>query len=210
MFRRFALACALALSAPSLAEEVVAEPAAVPATTNVLIQTSLGPIVVALETERAPITSANFLRYADEKRFDGTTFYRVLRDEVGGEPWGLVQAGTRGDPKRTRAPIAHEPTSVTGLTHTTGTISMARHAPGTASGDFTIMIGDVSGLDAKPDAEDPDTQAGFAAFGHVVSGMEVVHAIHDSPTDPNQGEGAMRGQLLAEPVKIVSVRRETP
>lgn len=210
MFRRFALACALALSAPALGEEVIAEPPHVPATTNVVIQTSLGQIVVALESERAPITSANFLRYADEKRFDGTNFYRVLRDEVGGEPWGLIQAGTRGDPKRTRAAIAHEPTSVTGLTHTTGTISMARHAPGTATGDFTIMIGDVSGLDANPAATDTDTQAGFAAFGHVVSGMDVVYAIHNSPTDPNQGEGAMRGQMLAQPVKIVSVRREAP
>ena len=99
--------------------------------------TSLGTIVVAVETERAPVTAANFLRYVDAKRFDGTTFYRAMKLGKDGE-YGLIQGGVRGDPKRALPPIAHEPTSKTGLTHDEGAISMARTTPGTATGDFFI------------------------------------------------------------------------
>jgi len=177
------------------------------ATTNVVIKTTLGDIVVALETERAPITSANFLRYADEKRFDGIVFYRAMRLDWGDQPNGLVQAGTQFDPARILPPIAHEPTSQTGVKHLAGAISMARYAPGSATGDFSIMLSDQPSLDADPRSEDPERRAGYAAFGHVVAGMDVVRAIFEAPTDPTKGEGFMKGQMLAEPVKVISVRR---
>jgi peptidyl-prolyl cis-trans isomerase A (cyclophilin A) len=177
------------------------------ATTNVVIKTTRGDIVVALETERAPVTSANFLRYADEKRFDGIEFYRAMRLDWGEQPNGLIQAGTNNDPARILPPIAHEPTSQTGVKHLAGAISMARYEPGSATGDFSIMVSPQPGLDADPRADDPELRAGYAAFGHVVEGMDVVRAIFDAPIDPAKGDGIMRGQMLAEPVKVISVRR---
>jgi peptidyl-prolyl cis-trans isomerase A (cyclophilin A) len=182
--------------------------AAAQATTNVVLETELGNIVVALESERAPVTAANFLRYADEKRFDGIVFYRAMRLDWGDQPNGLVQAGTQFDPARILPPIAHEPTSETGVKHVAGAISMARYEPGSATGDFSIMVSDQPGLDADPRAEDPELRAGYAAFGRVVEGMDVVRAIFEAPTDPNKGEGFMKGQMLAEPVKVIRVRRQ--
>ena len=202
MLRRFVLVLA-ALLLPSAA-------ASAQATTNVVIETELGAIVVALETERAPLTAANFLRYADEKRFDGTVFYRAMRLDWDPQPNGLIQAGTQFDPARILPPIAHEPTSQTGLKHLAGTISMARYEPGSATGDFAIMLSPQPFLDADPTSEDPERRAGFAAFGQVVEGMDVVRAIFDAPVDPDKGEGAMKGQMLAPPVKIISVRRASP
>jgi len=177
------------------------------ATQRVVIETTMGDITVALETERAPITAANFLHYVDEDRFDGTKFYRAMHLDWGEPPNGLLQGGTQMHPDRVRDPIAHEPTTETGLSHTDGALSMARYEPGTATGDFSIMIKDQTGLDANPASSDPNLQLGFAVFGYVVDGMEVVHAIHAAPIDPDKGEGWMKGQLLAEPVEIVEMRR---
>jgi len=84
---------------------------------------------------------------------------------------------------------------------------MARFEPGTATGDFSIMIQDQRGLDANLEAEDPAQRPGFAVFGFVVGGMEVVHAIHATEIDPDQGEGFLKGQMLAEPVEILDIRR---
>ena len=180
------------------------------ATTNVVIATELGDIVVALETERAPLTAANFLRYADEQRFDGIVFYRVMKLDWGEQPNGLVQAGTQWDPERILPPIAHEPTNVTGVKHVAGAISMARGEPGTANGDWSITLSPMDGLDADPQSESPERRAGYAAFGHVIEGMDVVRAIFEAPLDPDEGEGWMKGEMIAEPVTIVSVRRQTP
>lgn len=178
-----------------------------PKTQLVAIETTMGTITAAIETERAPITAKNFLRYVDERRFDGTVFYRAMRLDWGDQPNGLVQAGTQYDPKRVLKPIAHEPTNVTGVKHLRGTLSMARFAPGSATGDFSILLQDQPSMDADPSADDPETRAGFAAFGHVVAGMDVVEAIHAAPTDPNKGEGWMKGQMLAKPVKIIRMKR---
>jgi peptidyl-prolyl cis-trans isomerase A (cyclophilin A) len=199
MLKRFALLLAALALAPAAAHGQ--------ATTKVVMATELGDIVIALETERAPITAGNFLRYADEKRFDGTVFYRAMRLEWDPQPNGLVQAGTQFDPERILPPIAHEPTSETGVRHLAGTISMARYEPGSATGDFAIMLSPQPFLDADPANEDPDRRAGFAAFGHVVEGMEVVRAIFDARIDPEHADGAMNGQLLAQPVRIIRVRR---
>jgi peptidyl-prolyl cis-trans isomerase A (cyclophilin A) len=202
MTRRFVLAALLLSAAPSAAQDGPPPPR----TDTVALETELGRIVLQIESELAPVTAANFLRYVEEDRFDGTRFYRAMRLEWGEQPNGLVQGGTQMDPDRIREPIAHEPTAVTGVTHKAGTISMARYAPGTATGDFSIMLSDMPSLDADPDGESEDARAGFAAFGRVVEGMDVVHAIFAAPTDPDKGEGWMKGQMLAEPVKILDAR----
>lgn len=208
----------LALAAPSFAQTAAppappktapvtapaVAPAPKPATVRVTLQTAEGPIVLELEKERAPITTANFLRYVDQKRFDGATFYRAMKLTPDGA-YGLVQGGTRGDPKRTLKPVAHEPTSRTGLSHTDGAVSMARGAPGSAAGDFFISIGALTSLDADPSK--PGDNQGFAVFGRVAEGMDVVRKIMSAPTSPTEGEGAMKGQIIAAPIRIMSARR---
>jgi peptidyl-prolyl cis-trans isomerase A (cyclophilin A) len=198
MLHRFAFAAALTI-APALAFAQ--------ATTDIVLTTEMGEIVVALEIERAPLTAANFLRYVDEKRLDGTVFYRAMRLDWGEQPNGLIQGGTQFDPDRILPPIAHESTMQTGVSHTVGAISMARNEPGTATGDFSIMVSDQTGLDADPNSDDETFRDGYAAFGHVTRGMEVVRAIFEAPVDPDKGEGWMKGQMLAQPVKIISARR---
>lgn len=180
-----------------------------PARVQVALETDMGEIVLAIETERAPVTSANFLRYVDEGRFNGIVFYRAMKLDWGEQPNGLIQAGTQGDPKRTLPPIAHEPSTQTGVKHVEGAISMARWAPGTAAGDFSILLRAMPSMDANPDGKDEEARAGYAAFGRVVKGMEVVLAIHAAPVDPDKGEGWMKGQMLAAPVRIVAARRVT-
>jgi len=203
MRKRFAIVAAfLPIGLPAAAQEA----APLPPTTQMVIETTLGDIVLALESERAPVTTANFLRYAAEDRFDGTVFYRAMRLQWGDQPNGLIQGGTQMDPRRILDPIAHEPTSETGVKHVAGAISMARYDPGTATGDFSILLSDQPSLDAQPNADNPSLRPGFAAFGHVIEGMDVVRAIFDAPTDPEKGEGIMKGQMLAEPVEIIDVR----
>lgn len=197
MLRILVLLLSCLCLAPAAAQDAPA-----PATARVAIETGEGRIVLVLETERAPVTAANFLRYADEKRFDGTDFYRAMAVAPG---LGLIQGGTRGDPARVRAPIVHEPTSQTGLSHGDGTISMARYDPGSATGDFFITVGAMESLDANPAAAGDN--AGFAAFGHVVEGMDVVHRILAAPTSETEGEAVMRGQMIAAPIRIITVRR---
>ena len=213
--RRLALlgpaAMALIAAAPRK-RRAVARPSAPPPPPigdeeRVELVTELGTITALIDVKRAPITGRNFIRYVDEKRFDGITFYRAMRLAWGEQPNGLIQAGVRGDPKRVLPPIAHEPTSQTGILHKAGTLSMARYAPGTATGDFSILLSDLTGLDADPAASDPELQAGYAAFGQVVSGMDVARAIFDAPISPTEGEGILRGQMLAKPVRIVTARR---
>ena len=208
MIRRFALAAAaLLVTSPVFAQSEPEVESREYRTQLVLIETTMGDITASIETERAPVTAANFLRYVDEDRFDGTHFYRAMHLDWGEPPNGLLQGGTQMDPDRVLDPIAHEPTSQTGLSHTNGALSMARYDPGTATGDFSIMIKDQTGLDADPTSSDPNRQLGFAVFGYVVDGLDVVQAIHALPPDPEKGEGWMKGQLLAEPVEIVDVRR---
>lgn len=217
MIRLIASVALLSLTTvPSFAQTAAPPPSAAPvaaqapteaprsAVVRVSLQTSEGPIVLELEKERAPLTTANFLRYVDQKRLDGTSFYRAMK--LSDAPlFGLIQGGVRGDPKRSLPPVAHEPTSRTGLSHVDATISMARGAPGSATGDFFITIGALTTLDANP-AQAGDN-LGFAAFGRVVEGMDVVHRILGLPTSPTAGEGAMKGQMLATPVRIITARR---
>lgn len=219
--RREILALAAALAAgPAFAqpanappsEAAPAPPAAGPApappaddlgrATRVRLATPLGLILVDLAVQKAPITAANFLKYVDRKLYDGATFYRASKPkgQVAND-YGVVQGGLQNDPKKVLPPIPHESTRKTGLRHVNGTISMGRHAPGTAQADWFICVGDQSYLDAS--AKDP----GFAAFGRVAEGMDVVQKILGRPVDPHRGEGAMKGEMLKVPVPIGSVRR---
>ena len=205
-----AIALALAASAHAATPRKPApapppKPVVLGDTVQVAITTELGTITLDLDHQHAPITVENFVRYADEKRLDGTVFYRVMRLPWGDPPSGLIQGGAQGDPKRILKPIAHEPTTQTGLHHVAGTISMARYGPGTATGDFSILLSDMLGLDADPKATgDKD---GYAAFGHVVSGIEVAKKIYNVQLNPTRGEGFLKGQMIETPVKILTVRR---
>ena len=204
MLIRIALLAAALAAAPAVAQTAPAsagEPAA--ATQDlvpVAIDTSLGRIVVALDRGHAPVATANFLRYVDAHRFDGQNFYRSMHVGDG----GLVQGGITTDARKLFPPIAHEPTSETGLHNVAGAISMANAGPGTARADFFILLSDMPGLDANGPGGDAN---GFAAFGRVTEGMDVVKKIFESPVSPTKGEGAMKGQMLEPPIKIVRVTR---
>jgi peptidyl-prolyl cis-trans isomerase A (cyclophilin A) len=179
-------------------------PAASEAATNravrVRLQTDAGPIVIELDMKRAPVTATNFLRYAEEKRLDGTFFYRAARRRSDPKT-GLVQGGINHRVVRARVPIAHEPTSRTGLRHIEGTVSMARNAPGTAMGDFFITVGPAPYLDARPGS------VGYAAFGKVVEGMPLVRRMLAAPTYPGGRSANTKGQTMIKPVPIISARR---
>jgi peptidyl-prolyl cis-trans isomerase A (cyclophilin A) len=172
------------------------------ATARVRLDTSMGPIVIEVDLKRAPITARNFLAYADGKRFDGTTFYRAARYKTA-QQYGLVQGGIDHAVSRAFAPIQHEPTSKTGLLHIDGTVSMARNQPGTAMGDFFICVGVCTYLDAGPNGQPP----GYAAFGRVVSGMDVVRKILALPTYKGGYSRTTMGQSIMNRVKIVTARR---
>ena len=167
------------------------------------IQTAQGTIVVELEDKKAPITAANFLRYADTLKYNGGSFYRASRT-IGMPTHGSIQGGP-SPYARHFPPIAHESTAKTGLRHKAGTLSLTRNEPGSATSDFFICASDQPYLDAHPG--EPGDNQGFAAFGHVVEGMAVVRkilAMHTSKTAPVP---AMKGQMLDPPVPIVSAKR---
>lgn len=209
MTRRLVL-MTLALAAPALAQTApapVATPTPAPALPRVALDTSAGRIVVEADTVHAPITAGNFLKYVDQKRLDGVVFYRVVKVAP---DFGFVQFGTGGDLKRLLPPIKHEPTTLTGIKHTNGTLSIARLGPGTATGEFTIMVGDQPSMDADPTRPgDPyKSNLGYAAWGHVVEGMDVVTKILDTPVSPTKtSRGSFRGEMPDAPVKILTARR---
>lgn len=189
----------LALAALALPSVTSARPAKTPGLVRVRIDTTDGPIVLALETKRAPKTSANFLAYVDDGRFDGTTFYRSARQKSDPKR-GFIQAGIGTDARRILPPFPHEPTTKTGIHHVDGTISMARRAdPSSAGGNYFITVGAIPSMDAQ------GTSLGYAAFGHVVSGMETVRHILAAST--GGGSDSMRNQMILKPIRILSVKR---
>jgi len=201
----------LAQTSPAPAPQPVPTPTVAPtpaaALPRVQITTTAGTFTVEVETAKAPVTAANFLHYVDQKKLDGITFYRTCKVA---DKFGFVQFGTNGDPKRTLPPIKHEPTTITGLKHLNGTLSTARLAPGSARGDFTISVGDQPSFDADPAKPDDalKTNQGYAAFGRVVDGMDVVLKIFDAPIDPNATvRGSFKGEVPAAPVRVLSARR---
>jgi len=190
----FAVGPALAQPAPTTA---VQTPAPKEELVPVSIETSLGRIVLVLDKTHAPITTANFLHYVDSHRLDGESFYRAMHVGSG----GLIQGGISSDARKLYPPIAHEPTSMTGLHNVAGAIAMANAGAGTARSDFFILASDMPSLDATAD------QPGFAAFGHVTEGMDVVQKILASSVSATKGEGVMKGQMLDPPIKIIKAER---
>ncbi len=167
---------------------------------RVIIGTSLGNIEVEVDTIRAPITSANFLRYVDLGFYRFGRFHRTVRAD--NQPKdkikiAVIQAGLDSLRVKDFPPIPLERTRATGLSHKDGTISMARNGPNTATSDFFICIGDQPSLDYGG-KRNPDGQ-GFAAFGRVVLGMDVVRKIQASPA---------RGQTLDPPIPIEAIERK--
>lgn len=170
---------------------------------RVRLETDLGAIVLEVYLDRAPVSAANFLRYIEESRFEGASFYRVVTPDD--QPDNSVKIevvqgglGFADDHPRRLPPIPHETTAETGLAHRDGTVSMARLEPGTASAEFFVCVGDQPELDFGG-RRNPDGQ-GFAAFGEVIEGMEVVRRIQRLPAD---------GQMLVAPVAIRRVVRPT-
>jgi len=189
-------AVALAMAGPFRAEAAAGKP-------RVAIQTDQGLIVVELEAGKAPITSANFLRYVDARKYDGGTIYRASRTK-GVKGAGSIQGGPAARVRRF-APIAHESTRTTGLRHRAGTISLARNGPGTATADFFICASPAPYLDAHPGA--PGDNQGFAAFGTVVEGLAIVRKILALPTTGTPLVPSMKGQMLHPPVQILGMKR---
>jgi peptidyl-prolyl cis-trans isomerase A (cyclophilin A) len=192
------LAALVALGAPTgIAGRIEA---AAPRLPRVLIETSQGSIEVEVDSVHAPISATNFLRYVDAGAYDGGRFHRtVTPDNQPGDSVRIEVIQGGGNAARSadrRAPIPLERTTVTGLSHRDGTLSMARSGPDTALWDFFICIGDQPALDFGG-ARNRDGQ-GFAAFGRVVKGMDVVRAIQRAP--------ATR-QSLTPPVTITRMRR---
>ena len=198
MLKRTFLAAAFAVALGSAAHAQAANP-------RVALETAEGTIVLELFADKAPVTTANYLKYVDRGLYDGASFYRASKPPgATANDYGLLQGGLQNDPKKVLPPIAHEPTSRTGLSHVDGTISMGRHAPGTAQADWFIVLGDQAYLDADP--KDPKNP-GFAAFGRVVEGLDVAQKILGRPVDANAGTGAMKGEMLRKPVRIQKARR---
>jgi peptidyl-prolyl cis-trans isomerase A (cyclophilin A) len=189
------------LTAAALAAVVsMAHPAAQGAV-RVLVKTELGDLVLEVDTKAAPNTAANFLRYLDAGHYDGGSFHRTVKmDNQPDSPVKIevIQAGvSESRAKEGFPPIALERTSVTGLRHTDGVISMARGQADSATSGWFVCINDQPSLDFGG-ARNPDGQ-GFAAFGRVVQGMDVVRKI--------QGAANTDAQRLTPPIKILKAAR---
>jgi peptidyl-prolyl cis-trans isomerase A (cyclophilin A) len=172
---------------------------------RVKLTTALGDIEVAVDPVHAPISAGDFLKYVDRRLFDGGAFYRTVRpdNDINPVKIDVIQGGLLND-RKLLPPIPHEPTNKTGIHHRNGTISTARDKPGTGSAAaFFICIGAQPELDFGG-RRNPDRQ-GFAAFGRVVHGMDVVRAIWKSKTAPP--DGGMGGQKLMPPIGILTARR---
>jgi len=177
------------------------DPVTSPGYVLLAMETAYGQIILEIDTLRAPITAANFLRYVDDGYYTGGTFFRAVTpdnqpsDSIRIE---VLQGGSNRERRdEMRDPISLEKTSDTGLRHLDGTISMARGGPDTATSSFFICIGNQPSLDYGG-KRNPDGQ-GFAAFGRVISGMSVVLKIQSLPTE---------GQTLIDPVIIKSIDRQ--
>ena len=188
---------ALAAAAVTLAAAPCAEAQALP---HVRIETELGDIEVEIDTVHAPITSANFLRYVDLGFYRFGRFYRTVRADNQPDSKvkiAVVQAGLDSFRVKSFPAVKLERTSVTKLTHKDGTISMARDGPDTATSDFFICVGDQPSLDFGG-KRNPDGQ-GFAAFGRVLLGMDIVRKIQAGPA---------QRQALTPPVRIYNIVRK--
>lgn len=199
-FRHYVLPLLLMLSVGTSTVLFAAEPAMQEAT----IYTNVGDMNIELYTQQAPITVANFVRYIQAGAYEGGSFYRVVRlDNDNGSPKiDVIQGGANPDFTEFD-PIVLEDTEQTGIHHTDGVLSMARGEPNSATQAFFICIGDQPALD-KGALRNPDGQ-GFAAFGRVISGMEIVKLIHQNRDAIEVDDAYIQGQILSEPVTILKI-----
>ena len=174
----------------------------------VKLETRFGPIEIALDHEHAPKTATHFESLVENGILDDAFFYRIVHANVESSAGGIdiVQGGVGWDRAGESPTVVHESTLETGLTHDHGAVSLGRSSESDAGSEFFVCIGDQSALDARGDGTKAD--AGFAAFGHVIHGMDVVEKIHSLPADgdPPGGDERFRGQFLTESVRISSVR----
>ena len=191
-----------------VAAVAVAVTVAAQSNVRVRVETELGDIVLELDAKRAPNTTANFLKYVDAGHYNGGTFHRTVKmdnqpeSEVKIE---VIQAGVNPEFAKQGFPaIPIERTSVTGILHKDAVVSMARGAPDSATSGWFICINDQPSLDFGG-KRNPDGQ-GFAAFGRVVSGMEVVRKIQAAPSSTNRSTNT-EAQRLTPPIKILKVAR---
>jgi peptidyl-prolyl cis-trans isomerase A (cyclophilin A) len=169
---------------------------------RVAIETRFGTIEVEVYPQRAPLSACDFLAYVTGGLYEGATFYRVVRvDNDRGTPKIEVIQGGLPDDAQHRPPVAHETTQVTGLKHVDGALSLARGPIGTGSAAaFFIVIGAQPARDFGGE-RNADRQ-GFAVFGRVVQGMDIVRRIHALPANTPTDEPYLKAQLLSEPVAI--------
>ena len=190
--------------------DVVRQRMPTPSRNVVRLTTELGAIDIALYVERAPLSSADFLMYVERGLYDGAGFYRVVREDNdrGAARIDVVQGGLL-DESKGLPPVAHESTRDTGIRHTDGTVSLARGEVGTGSAAyFFICVGDQPALDFGG-ARNPDGQ-GFAAFGRVIRGMDVVRKIHAMDANGASESEYTNGQILTKPVAITNAKRIRP
>jgi peptidyl-prolyl cis-trans isomerase A (cyclophilin A) len=175
---------------------------------RVRVQTTLGDIVLELDPAKAPGTTANFLKYVDGGHYDGGTFHRTVK--MDNQPESaikieVIQAGVSEKFAKAGFPaIPLERTSVTGLKHVDGAVSMARGTADSATSGWFICINDQPSLDFGGQ-RNPDGQ-GFAAFGRVVSGMDVVRKIQQAPSSSNRTSNT-EAQKLTPPITVTRVAR---
>lgn len=202
LFLRRCLALLILVALPLVTAQAIAQTAtkAAPGYVRVRIETSMGNIIVALDAKRAPLTTANFMKYVDDGRFENTKFYRASRAKSDPRR-GFIQGGIDTDFRRTIMPgVPFESTAKTGIKHQDGVISMARREEtDSATGNFSLFVGPAPFMDAAPG------RPGYAAFGKVVAGMDVVKKIMALPTCC--GKGPMFGQMIQKDVRIVRVVR---
>ena len=176
--------------------------------TLITLFTSLGDVQISLDTERAPLSAANFLNYVNRGLYDGATFYRAVDRVEAGERKALVQGGIidMDDPaaaqERMLPPVEHEGPGQTGLKNVRGAIALARLEPGTAQSEFFINLADAPGFDNLSAPEPPLDGLGYAVFGHVTSGMDVLEVIAKCERRPTPEIPVMDGQVLKVPVII--------
>ena len=190
IFTFFALSLSLSYAAP---RETV--------TTNIAFKTSKGDIIIELYNQIAPITVDNFLRHLDGGHYDGSSFYRtVTHQNDNGSPMIEVIQGGLGDIDKPFSAISHESTNITKLKHEDGTISMSRGEVNSATSDFFICIGSQQGLDFG--GERNNDGQGFAAFGKVIEGMDIVRDINGMPSNKKTDNEYVKGQMINNPIII--------
>lgn len=169
---------------------------------TVIVQTTVGDIHIKLDHEHAPQTAKNFLAYVDSGLFGRMVFYRAMTTRRDGSE-GMIQGGLRNNLRGSLPPVPHEPTHETGLSHVNGAVSMAYTSqPGSARTEFFIVVGEIPSYDGVPGGT-----PGYAVFGKVTKGMDVVRKILRLPTGQDARNPALKGQMLVEPVVITGAKR---